>query len=185
MSCACVRGSESTEEEAPRIARDMRKAAAPWPTNSAVQAALAEAEFNSGDLDAAEAAAARALAADPRNGDALTYRARVAMARAEASTPADAAAWKEVRRLIAQANRADPNDPEPLLLYYQSFAVQKVAPTPLAVDGLLRAFELAPQDLALRMTAARQLLVDGKTAEARAALPRSPSIPMAGRSGSR
>ncbi|HEX8241496.1 MAG TPA: hypothetical protein VF574_17300 [Allosphingosinicella sp.] len=159
-----------TKEEAPRIARDMRKSAAPWPNDAAVQAALAEAEFDSGDLDAAAAAAGRALAADPKNSDALTYRARIAIARAEASRPADAAAWKEVRRLIAQANRADPNDPEPLILYYQSFAAEKVAPSKLAVEGLLQAFALAPQDLGLRMNTARQLLVDGKAAAARAAL---------------
>ncbi|MGZ8298394.1 MAG: hypothetical protein ACXWU4_14710, partial [Allosphingosinicella sp.] len=159
-----------TKEEAPRIAREMRKAAAPWPNDSAVQAALAEAEFDSGDLAAAEAAAARAIAADPKNVDALIYRARVAMARAEASKPADPAAWKAVRGLIARANRADPNDPDPLILYYRSFRAQGIAPTPLAVEGLLQAFALAPQDGGLRINAARQLLVDGRAAEARLAL---------------
>jgi hypothetical protein len=158
-----------TREDAGRVARDMRKAAAAWPDDAAVQAALAEAEFDSGDLAAADAAAARAIAADPKNVDGLTYRARVAFERARASPSGDEAAWKAVRRLIGQANRADPNDPKPLILYYQSFAAQGIAPTPLAVDGLLRAFELAPQDLGLRMNAARQLLVDGKAAEARRA----------------
>jgi hypothetical protein len=38
------------------------------------------------------------------------------------------------------------------------------------VEGLLQAFELAPQDKSLRLRAARQLLVDGKAADARAAL---------------
>ena len=78
--------------------------------------------------------------------------------------------WKEARRLIAQANRADPNHPEPLFLFYRSFAEQRIAPTRNAVEGLLQAFELAPQDLSLRMNIARQFLVDGKTAEARRAL---------------
>ena len=157
------------EEEA-RVARDLRKAAAPWPNDPAVQAALAEAEFDAGNLDLAEAAADRALAADPRNVDALTYRARVAMARARAAAPGNDAVWKEVRRRIALANRADPNDPEPLILYYQSFAARGAAPTPNAVEGLLQAFELAPQDRGLRLNVARQLLVDGKAAEARSAL---------------
>jgi Flp pilus assembly protein TadD len=159
-----------TKEDAGRVARDMRKAAAAYPDDPAVQAALAEAEFDAGDLAAAEAAAARAIAADPKNVDGLTYRARVAFERAKASASAGDAEWKGVRRLIAQANRADPNDPKPLILYYQSFRAQGIAPTTLAVDGLLQAFALAPQNVGLRMNAARQLLVDGKAAEARRAL---------------
>ena len=159
-----------TKQDAAQVARDMRKAAAPWPTDPAVQAALAEAEFASGNLDAAEAAAARAIAADPKNVDALTYRAMAAFERAKASAASGEAAWKKVRSTIVQANRADPNDPRPLLLYYRSFGEQGIAPTRLAVDGLLRAFALAPQDVGLRMNAARQLLVDGQAAEARRAV---------------
>lgn len=159
-----------TKDDAARVARDMRKAAAPWPNDPAVQAALAEAEYDAGDLDAADSAAARAIAADPRNVDALTYRAMVAFRRAQASTSADKATWNAVRSLVVRANRADPNDPRPLILYFRSFGEQGVAPTKLAVDGLLQAFALAPQDVGLRMNAARQLLVDGKAAEARRAL---------------
>jgi hypothetical protein len=159
-----------TNADAAQVARDMRKAAAPFADDPAVQAALAEAEYDAGNLDAADAAASRAIAADPKNVGALLYRAHVAMARAEKGPPGDAAAWKEVRRLIAQANRADPNDAEPLILFYRSFAAQGIAPTRNAVEGLLQAFELAPQDTGLRMNVARQLLVDGKAAEARAAL---------------
>ena len=159
-----------TKEDAARVARDMRKAAAAWPDDPTVQAALAEAEFDAGDLSAAEAAAARAIAADPKNVDALTYRAMVAFERAKASTADGEAVWKAVRGLIGKANRADANDPRPLILYYRSFGEQGVAPTRLAVDGLLQAFALAPQDGGLRMNSARQLLVDGKAAEARLAL---------------
>jgi len=159
-----------TKDDAGRVARDMRKAAAPSPNDPAVQAALAEAEFDAGNLDAAEAAAARAIAADPKNVDALIYRAMVAFERAKAATAGEDAAWKGVRRLIGQANRADNNHPQPLVLYYQSYQEQGIAPTPLAVQGLLQAFALAPHDLGLRMNAARQLLVDGKAEEARLAL---------------
>jgi tetratricopeptide (TPR) repeat protein len=159
-----------TKQDAAQVARDMRKSAAPWPNDPAVQAALAEAEFDAGNLDSAEAAAARAIAADPKKVDALTYRAMVAFERAKASAASDPAAWKAVRGLIGQANRADPNDPRPLILYYRTFGEQGIVPTKLAVDGLLQAFALAPQDIGLRMDAARQLLVDGKAAEARGAL---------------
>jgi Flp pilus assembly protein TadD len=158
-----------TDADADRVASDMRKAAAAWPNDPAVQAALAEAEFDAGNLDAADAAAARAIAAEPGNIDGLIYRAKVAFERAKASK-AGGEDWKKVRRLIGQANRADPNDPEPLMLYYQSFVEDGAEPTQLAVSGLLQAFALAPQDGGLRMNAARQLLVDGKAAEARRAL---------------
>lgn len=158
------------KQDAAQVARDMRKAAAPWPNDPAVQAALAEAEFDAGSFDAAEAAAARAIAADPKNVDALTYRAMTAFERAKSSAASGEAGWKAVRGLIGQANRADPNDPRPLILYYRTFAEQGIAPSKLAVDGLLQAFALAPQDVGLRMNAARQLLVDGMAAQARAAL---------------
>ena len=158
-----------TDADAARVARDFRKAATAWPNDAAVQAALAEAEFVAGELDSADAAAARAIAADPKNIGGLLFRARVAFERARASKAGEEA-WKAVRRSIGQANRADPNDPEPLILYYSSFVEQGAAPTPLAVRGLLQAFALAPQDTGLRINAARQLLVDGKAAEARQAL---------------
>jgi tetratricopeptide (TPR) repeat protein len=157
-----------TREDAAAVAAAMRKAAAPFPNDPTVQSALAEAEFDSRNLDSADAAADRAIAADPKQIDALIYKARVAMARAQAS-PA-AAAWKEARRLIANANRADPNDPEPLILFFRSFVEEGVRPTRNAVEGLLQAHELAPQDPGLRMNVARQMLLDGKAEGARATL---------------
>jgi Flp pilus assembly protein TadD len=159
-----------TKDDAARVARDMARAAEPYPNDPAVQGALAEALFDAGDYDGAEAAADRAIAADARNVQAYVYKARTHMARAEKAGSRGAAEWKEIRRLIAAANRIDPNDPRPLILFYRSFAQQGMAPTRNAVEGLLQAFALAPQDAGLRMNAARQLLVDGKAAEARRAL---------------
>ena len=159
-----------TKNDAGRVALAMRKSAAPFPSDAAVQAALAEAEFDAGNLDAAQAAAERAIAADPKTIDGFLYKARVAMARAKDGSGDKAPLWKEARRLILQANRVDPNDPEPLILFFRSFVDQGAPPTRNAVEGLLRAFELAPQDGGLRINVARQMLVDGKAAEARAAL---------------
>jgi tetratricopeptide (TPR) repeat protein len=153
--------------QAKALVAGMREAAAPFPADPAVQAALAEAEFDAGNHDEAEAAADRALAVQPANIDALMYKARVSMAKARAG---GAAAWKEARRRIAAANRIDPDAPEPLIRFYQSFLFEGVAPTANAVTGLLRAFELAPHDRGLRVIVGRQYLIDGKPAEARAAL---------------
>jgi predicted Zn-dependent protease len=82
----------------------------------------------------------------------------------------DAGLWKEARKWIVAANKLEPDDPEPLVLYYTSFMEQGQKPSAAAVMGLQRALELAPQDRSLRMTVARQHLIDGKAAEARAAL---------------
>jgi Flp pilus assembly protein TadD len=93
------------------------------------------------------------------------------MARMElAAGSRDPAAWKEIRRVVSAANAVDTEDPEPLILFYESFLRQGMAPTANAVQGLNYAYTLAPQDRDLRMQVARQYLVDGKSKEARDAL---------------
>jgi tetratricopeptide (TPR) repeat protein len=148
----------------------VRKAAAPFPNDPAVQATLAKAEYDAGNYAEAEAAADRAIAVNPRQVDALIYKGRAKMAVASASKASDAAAWKEVRKWLAAANRADPEDPEPLILFYQSFRAQGIRPTANAAVGLEEALRLAPQDGPLRMMAAFQYLADNKPSEARTAL---------------
>jgi tetratricopeptide (TPR) repeat protein len=146
-----------------------RAAAAPYPKDPMAQVTLAEAEYDAGYFAEAEAAADRALAANPKFVEALIYKGRAKMA-AAAAAKADSTAWKEARKWIIAANKLEPEDPEPLFLYYVSFMEEGVRPTPSAVQGLQYALALAPQDRELRMTAARQMLIDGKAAQARAAL---------------
>ena len=157
---------EAARQLLPRV----RSAAAPFSKDPFVQATLAEAEYDARTLDEALAAADRALASNPKHIDALIYKGRALMEKARKAQATDDKTWKEVRRWLVAANRADPDDPEPLLLFYESFQAAGARPTPNAVIGLNRAFELAPQDRGVRMTVARQYLVDGKTAEARSAL---------------
>jgi tetratricopeptide (TPR) repeat protein len=170
-----------TPARAKTLVVDARRAAQPYPADPAVQAALAEAEYDARHLDQAEAAADRALAADPSHVDALIYKGRVRMAKAQAAKATDAATWTEVRRWLLAANRASPDDPEPLILFYRSFAEQGARPSKSAVAGLLRAFDLAPQDDGVRLAVARQQLSDGKAAEARAALAPIAFAPHGGR----
>ena len=156
------------DAEAKALLPLVRQAAAPYSNDHLAQVTLAEAEYDAGNYAEAEAAADRALAADPKSVEALVYKGRAKMALAEAKE--DAALWKEARKWIVAANKLEPDDPEPLLLHYTSFMEQGERPTSAAVMGIERALELAPQDRGLRMTVARQHLVDGKAAEARAAL---------------
>ena len=158
------------EAQAKALVPLVRKAAAPFPNDALAQVTLAEAEYDARNYAEAEAAADRAIAADPKSVEGLIYkgRARVAMASAAANT--DAAVWKEARKWFLAANKIEPDDPEPLMLFYSSFLAAGAQPTVNATLGLAWALKLAPQDSSLRWMLAQQHLRDGKAAEARAAL---------------
>ena len=73
----------------------------------------------------------------------LKGRAMMAMAKAAPAT----ADWTAIRSVIARANRLDPENAEPLVMFYRTFVAQGVQPTKNAIDGLFYAVALAPQDL--------------------------------------
>lgn len=159
-----------TPAQAKDLVAPMRRAAAPFADDPVVQVALAEAEYDADNHVEAEAAADRALAVDPANVEALLYKGRARMALAKKAGAKDAETWKEVRRWFIAANRADPNDPEPLMLFYRSYAAQEQAPTANAVAALIQAFQLAPHDKGLRATVAHRYLREGNAAQAMFAL---------------
>lgn len=116
---------------------------------------LAEAEFASGNIAQSGAAADRLLAIQPGHVRAMARRAIVLAVEAHGlQGSARAAKAAEARRLAARANHADPNDPRPLIAYYQSFQAAGEPVPPQAVDGLMQAVSMLPGD-----TGARQLLV--------------------------
>jgi len=166
------RRSRLRQSDAAKIAEDASRVASRFPNDAFVQSTVARAELAASRFQAAIAAADRALAVDPRATEALLVKARAAMQLAKAEP--QKANWAAIRDLILRANRIDPENAEPLMLFYESFAAQGVPPTPSAVKGLLYARVLMPQDDDLRLMAARQLVVDERLAEARAAL-----VPMA------
>jgi tetratricopeptide (TPR) repeat protein len=158
-----------TPDEAKKVVIEARRDAAPYPNDPGVQEALAEAEFDAGNHAEAAAAVDRALAADPRRNKALLYRAMIEFALASKGD-ARAKPWPAVRQAIIAANRADPEDPQPLMLYYRSFREAGEAPTAAAKAGFAKAYDTAPADLGLRMEAAFMFLQDGNRVEAREAL---------------
>jgi hypothetical protein len=135
-----------------------------------VEVTLAEAELDAGHPQASEAAADRALAADPRNTEAMIYKGRAIAARALASTKPDAKLVADARAWFTKANKADPEDPEPLMEYFKSFVEAREAPTKNAIDALHYASNLAPQDTELRLNSALQYLSDKDLKKARKAL---------------
>ena len=136
-----------------------------------VEATLAEAELESGNADAALAAAQRALQSDPRNVEALIYKGRALM---EGDTSSDDAQrharFEAARQSLIAANKVDTEDPEPLYEFYRSYLVEGVRPNANAIEAMHYASNLAPQDLALRMNSAMAYLNLGKLKEARQTL---------------
>ncbi|HEY9554874.1 hypothetical protein [Allosphingosinicella sp.] len=159
-----------TEKVARELVPDARRVAAPYPHHPVVQAWLAEIEFDAENFAAAEAAADRAIAADPKEIAAWIYKGRAQIAAAVTANSADPSVWSEARRSLATANHLDPDHPGPLILFYESFGEQGIDPTANAVTGLRYAYVLAPYDRTLRRLLASQLLVQGDAAEARAVL---------------
>ena len=126
---------------------------------------MAEAELDVEEYVAAESAADRALAADPNNYRALIYKGRARMALARKQP--DKANWTEIRSWFLRANKVDPEGAEPLMQYYNAYLYSGARPTRNAIDGLLYALAIAPNDNRLRIVAVRQLLFDGRIADAR------------------
>lgn len=154
--------------DAAHIAGDARRIAERFPNEPIVHSTLARAELAAGRNAAAIAASDRALALNSNDTEALTVKARAQM-QAGAANP-QAVDWAKIRDLILKANRIDPENAEPLMLFYETYMVAGSQPTPNATKGLLYARVLIPQDDDLRLLAARQLVADGNFAEARATL---------------
>ena len=153
------------EKSAPAIAANARKLAEKHGSDAFAQRVLAEAEFDVRNYAGADAAASRAIAANPNLVSALLYkgRAQMELARAEPAR----ANWSDVRTWFLKANKVDTENAMALYLFYQSFHAAGQRPTKNAIDGLLYAAVLAPQDDGLRLTAFHQLLIDKRLPEAK------------------
>ncbi len=148
-------GSESAAAVA-SFAADARKAAALYPTQPIALELLAEGELDAKQFDAASKANEALLAQKPGDARALLRRARIAIGRIGDDN--DPAKWKAARQLVVTANRALPDDPFPLMTYYRTFMGEGREPPTIALDGLLRAQELAPQVSDLRIMLAQRLI---------------------------
>lgn len=158
------------EKNAATVAALAERLAAPFPNDPAAQNELAEAEFDAKNYAASEAAADRALAADPKSVHALLYKGMAQQAVLVRDKVTDQDRWTNARRWFLNANKVDTENPEPLIQFYDSFVAQRVKPTTNAANGLLYAYALAPYDPALRLQAAGILIDRGQEKAARIAL---------------
>ena len=156
------------DKTAPAVGTEAAKVAQQYPDDWFVQSCAAEAEYDAKDYAAAEAAANKAIALNPNDSHALIYKGRIETALAVAK-PDKAADWDSIRDWFIKANKLDTENAEPLELYYETYAAAHQPPTPNAVDALVYAMSLAPQDEQVRMNATMALLSEGKAADARKA----------------
>ena len=155
-----VRGVD--EDDAAKVYAKATPIAARYQDDPVVQGWLAEMAYDAGQDEAALAAANRAIARDPSSVQALLYQAFVKLRRAQQAKSTDPKTWAAVRASIVNANRADPDDAEPLWWFWQSFELQGIEPSASAIKGLHRAQELAPQDTYVRFAAAMARIEAGE-----------------------
>ena len=152
------------DKSAAEVVLEAREVAAKYPDEPAVQAALAEAEFDAGNDEAAIVAADKALAATPGNMTALIQKGNALTRMAGEAKTEDA--WRAARRHYISVNRIENDHPIPLIRYYLGFLEQGKEPTQVALDGLEWALELAPYDSTVRMLLASRQMEDKRFAEA-------------------
>jgi len=161
--------NSGTEVNGEGLAAEGRRIEQRFPNDPLVETTLARADLDVKDAKGAQTAAERALAVDPNSTDAMIFegRAQIEQLTSSGGSPAG---FDQARTWYLRANKLDPEGPEPLYQFYQSYVAQKVAPTQNAVDALHYASDLAPQDLNLRVQSAGLYLAEGKLKEARVAL---------------
>lgn len=153
------------DEEARELVPEARRVAALYPADAAVLAALAEAEFDAGNDDAAIAAADRALAIDPKQINAHIQKGYALFHKVESGAlPKES--WKDVRQQFIKANGVENDHPIPLVEFYLTYVKQGETPTKNAIAGLEWAMELAPFDGSLRWLVATQMVADERYKDA-------------------
>ncbi len=160
-----VRGVDA--KRAAAVYRRAAPIAARFPDDAVAQGWFAEMAYDAGEDAAARAAVAHALAKDPRSVQALLYQGRLALREAARSKATDPTVWTAARRPIVAANRLDPDDAEPLWLFYTSFAAEGATPRASALAGLYRAQALVPQDPGVRFAAAVARVKAGEMEQAK------------------
>ncbi len=163
-----LRLAAGADEDKAELAEKIREVAGRYRADPLAELTLAEAELAAGRNAAARITGERALSLDSQSVPAMLVVGQAIMADAQAKV--EGANFAEARSWFNRANRLDPENPAPLLMFYNSFVAEGDRPTPNAIAAMRYAAALAPQDLGLRLLAAKSLIAEGKIAEARAAL---------------
>lgn len=147
-------------EQALELVEEIRTVAQRYPGDADVLAALAEAEYDSGNDTAAIAAADRAIAIDPSVTNAYVQKGYALFRLAgEAGDDAD---YRAAMAPFQALNRIENDHPLPLIYFYRRFKQSGEAPSELAQAALQRASQLAPFDIGLRLELVQMLAQNGE-----------------------
>lgn len=146
--------------EAGGVASDARGTAAKYPNSYPVQIALSEAEFDAENLQAAEAAADRAIQLRPDGVEGLIAKGRALVERGKKEKNKQLLAAARIP--LAKAHDEDPHHPAPLLYNYLSYFYAGERVPENALVGLEQAYLAAPHYSDLRLILSRQLLSERK-----------------------
>ncbi len=154
------------KDQAAGLVIKAREIAARFPGDAAVLAALAEAEYDAGNDDAAIAAADAALAADRMMLDAYVQKGYALFRKAEVADD-KGSAFAAAMRPFEALNAIESDHTQPLIHYYRSYTKRGVAPPDGARHALERASELAPFDQMLAIEVALLKASEGENSVAR------------------
>lgn len=149
-------------DTAAEVIVDARKIAEKYPEDPGVLTALAEAEFDAGNDDAAIAAADKAIALDPSRANAYVQKGYALFRKAKEAEEPDAA-YDAAMAPFIQLNKLENDHPLPLIYHYRSFVNRGKTPNENARHALKRASQLAPFDHSLAMNVALMQAMEGKT----------------------
>ena len=150
------------EKDAERLAADGRELLASYPNSPEVIDAAMEAEFDAENFGRADDLANRLQAVDSDSIRARIFLARVALEEAKE----DPSKIAEARLHLVEANRIDPERPDVLAEYFNTFVYAGETIPEAAKIGLERAFKLAPFDVGVRRSLAYLLLLENREREA-------------------
>jgi len=148
-----------SHKQALELLPEAQAIAARYPQDAAVLAALAEAEFDADNDDAAVKAADAAIALDPEQRRAYIQKGLALFNKAEKATN-EVEAYRAARAPFVALNKLENDHPLPLLYYYLAFVKQGNRPSKLAIQALERALQLAPFDEGLRFMVVQQQIND-------------------------
>ncbi|HET6523650.1 hypothetical protein [Sphingopyxis sp.] len=154
-------------DDSGRAVRDsLRSLSATHAGDAAVWFEYAAAEWaldkDTRDLAAVRSALDRAIAIKPDHVRANVLLGELLMHELDSKGDYEDTRWEKAREPITLANRTNPDDPLPLYIYFQSFLDQGKTPPDIAIQGLERAFGLAPENIELRVAHAFALANRGQ-----------------------
>jgi len=114
------------------------------------------------DFSRAEAAADRALTADPSHTRANVLKASLAISRLRQSRSVSRQDWIKARLRLIFAIRETPGDPLPYLRLFSSYSRQGRRPSKSAHQAIAKAFTLQPESTDIRIAYAFSLAMQGK-----------------------